>query len=73
MIRATDIVTREPDVLASTRELYSRLPETQFLEPRELTSLLWPSNYTDDLLPEDEIAAAVEVARTYFDPDEGVA
>ncbi len=27
-------------------------------------------NYTDDLLLEDEIAAAVEVARTHFDPDE---
>jgi hypothetical protein len=30
-------------------------------------------NYTDELLPEDEIAAAVEVTRTHFDPDEGVA
>jgi hypothetical protein len=25
------------------------------------------------LLPEDEIAAAIEVARTHFDPDEGAA
>jgi len=51
MIRATDIVTREPDLLASTRELYSRLLETRFLEPWELTSLLWSLNYADDLLP----------------------
>jgi len=30
-------------------------------------------NYTDDLLPEDEIATAVEVAHRDFDPDEGAA
>jgi hypothetical protein len=61
------------DVLPMVRDLYSRRPETQNLEPWEFQTLLWSLNYTDDLLPEDEIAAAVEVARTYFDPDEGVA
>jgi hypothetical protein len=34
---------------------------------------LWSLNYTDELLDEAEIAAAVEVARTDFDPDEGAA
>ncbi len=58
------------DVLPMVRDLYSRRPETQDLEPWELQTLLWSLNYTDDLLPEDEIAAAVEVARTHFDPDE---
>jgi len=55
------------------RDLYSHRPETQDLEPWELQMLLWSLNYTEHLLPEDEIAAAIEVARTHFDPDEGVA
>jgi len=55
------------------RVLYSRRPETQELEPWEFQMLLWSLNYTDHLLPEDEIAAAIEVARTHFDPDEGAA
>jgi hypothetical protein len=54
------------------RDLYNYRPETQDLEPWELQTLLWFLNYTD-VLPEDEIAVAVEVARTHFDPDEGVA
>jgi hypothetical protein len=61
------------DVLPMVRDLYRRQPETQDLEPWELQTLLWSSNYTDELLPEDEIVAAVEVVRTYFDPDEGLA
>jgi hypothetical protein len=61
------------DVLLMVRDLYSRRPETQDLEPWELQTLLWSLNYTDGLLPEDEIAAAVEAARTHFDPDEVVA
>jgi len=55
------------------RDLYSRRPEKQDLEPWELQTMLWPSNYTNELLPENEIAAAVEAARTLFDPDEGLA
>lgn len=61
------------DVLALIRELYSRRPEARDLEPYELQSLLWSLNYTDELLDEGEIAAAIEVARTDSDPDEGAA
>ena len=61
------------DVLPMVRDLYSRRPETQDLEPWELQMLLWSLNYTEHLLPEDEIAAAIEVARTHFDPDERAA
>ena len=57
------------NLLASIRELYSRLPETRYLEPYELQSPLWLLRYTDDLAPEVEIAAAVEVARGDFDPE----
>jgi hypothetical protein len=60
-------------LLPMARDLYSRQPETQDLKPWELQTLLWSLNYTDELLPEDEIAAAVEVARTPIDPDEEVA
>jgi len=61
------------EVLPMVRDLYSRRPETQDLEPWELQTLLRSLNYTDDLPLEDEIAAAVEVARTHSDPDKGVA
>ncbi|HLM77980.1 MAG TPA: hypothetical protein VK361_06280 [Rubrobacteraceae bacterium] len=61
------------DVLPMVRDLHSRRPEKQDLEPWELQTMLWPSNYTNELLPENEIAAAVEAARTLFDPDEGLA
>ena len=61
------------DVLSMVRELYSRRPEARDLEPYELQSLLWFLNYTDELLDEGEIAAAIEVARTDSDPDEGAA
>jgi hypothetical protein len=55
------------------RDLYRRLPETRYREPYELQSLLWSLGYTDELALVGEIAAAVEVARTDFDPDEGAA
>jgi hypothetical protein len=61
------------DVLPMLRELYSRRPETRDLEPWELQHILWSLGYSDELLDEGEIAAAVEVARTDFDPDEGAA
>ncbi len=61
------------NVLAMLRELYSRRPEARDLEPYELQSLLWSLNYTDKLLDEAEIAAAIEVARTDSDPDRGAA
>lgn len=61
------------DVLPMLRELYSRRPETRYLEPYELQSLLWSLRYCEDLIPEGEIAAAIEVVRTDYDPDEGAA
>ena len=68
------LTKRDPrDVLTMLRKLYSRRPETRDLEPWELQTLLRLLNYTDDLLPGDEIATAVEVAHRDFDPDEGVA
>jgi hypothetical protein len=63
----------EPDLLPRVRELYSRLPETRDLEAWELQQVLWSLGYTDELAPEVDIAAAIEVARTDFDPDEGAA
>ncbi len=51
-------------LLPAVRELYSRLPETYYLEPWELQHVLFSLGYTDDLADEAQIAAAVEVART---------
>ena len=60
------------DVLSMARELYSRFLETRYREAYELQSLLWSLHYTEELLDEAEIAAAIEVARTDFDGlDEG--
>jgi hypothetical protein len=59
----------DPNLLAAIRELYSRLPETRCLEPYELQGTLWLLHYTDDLAPVAELAAAVEVARSDFDPE----
>jgi hypothetical protein len=69
MFRAIAIVTHEPDLLASVRELYSRRPESRFLEAWELQSFLFLLGYCDGLAPEAEIAAAMEVARGDFDPE----
>jgi len=55
------------------RDLYPKHPEARYREPYELQSLLWSLGYTDELLGEAEIAAAIEVARTDYDPDEGAA
>jgi hypothetical protein len=73
MIRATAILTHEPTLLASVRELYSRLPETRAREPWELQHVLYSLNYTNGLADEAEIAAAIEIARTDWMPDEGAA
>ncbi len=54
------IIQDRPDVLGLVRELYSRQPEAQCLEPYELQSLLWSVGYCEDLIPEVEIAAALE-------------
>ena len=61
------------DVLPMVQELYSRRPETRYLEPYELQSLLWSLGYCEDLIPENEIAGAIEVARTDYDPGQGAA
>jgi hypothetical protein len=68
-----NIVAHEPGLLASVRELYSRRPEARFLEAWELQHLLFSLGYSDGLVPEAEIAAAMEVARGDFDPEEAVA
>jgi hypothetical protein len=51
------------ELLPALRDLYSRLPETYYLEPWELQHVLFSLGYVDDLADEAEIAAAVEVAR----------
>jgi hypothetical protein len=50
-------------LLPTIRELYSRRPEYFHHESWELVHVLYSLNYTDDLVGEAEIAAAVEVAR----------
>jgi hypothetical protein len=45
------------------RDLYSRRPETVFSQPWELQMLLWSLGYTDELVNERELWAAVEAAR----------
>jgi hypothetical protein len=69
MIRAITIVAHEQILLALVRELYSRLPETRFREAWELQRLLFSLGYSDCLVPEAEIATAMEVARGDFDPE----
>jgi hypothetical protein len=69
MIRDTAIVAHEPNLLASVRELYSDLPEARILELHELQGTLWLLDYTSELAPEGEIAAAVEVTRGDEDPE----
>jgi hypothetical protein len=73
MIRDTAIVTHEPDLLASLREVYSRLPETYYREPWEMQHILFSLGYTGGLAEEAEIAAAIEVVHTDFDPEVGAA
>ena len=53
----------DSNVFAAVRELYSRLPEVRTLEPYELQGTLWLLHYTNELAPEAEIAAVMEVAR----------
>jgi hypothetical protein len=73
MIRPKQSIPEDPDVLAMVRDLYIKRSETHYLEAYELQSLLCSLGYWDDLIPEAEIAAAIEVARTDLDPDEGAA
>jgi len=73
MIRDTALVTDEPDLLALVRELLSRRKEAFFLEAWEVQHLLFLLGYRDGLAPEPEIAAAMEVARGDWTPEEGAA
>jgi hypothetical protein len=73
MIAPQRSIQDDPNLLAAIRELYSRLPETRCLEPYELQGTLWLLRYTDGLAPVAELAAAVEVARSDFDPEAGAA
>jgi hypothetical protein len=52
-----------PQLLPAVRDLYSKLPEMQTLEPWELQHVLWSLGYTDVLEDEGAIRAAAEVAR----------
>ena len=73
MIRDMAIVTHEPDLLASTREVCSYLPETRYLKPWELQHVLFSLGYTEDLGDEAKIDAGIKIARTDWTPDEGAA
>jgi hypothetical protein len=73
MLAPTHIVHDPPCLLASVRELYSRLPETYYRELWELQHILYSLGYTDELADEAAISAALEVARADFDPEAGAA
>jgi hypothetical protein len=60
-------------ILPMVRDLYSKYPEYHYHEAWELAHVLFSLGYTDELLDEGEIAAAIEVARADFDPDKGAA
>jgi hypothetical protein len=66
-------LAHESHLLAAIREIYSRLPETYYLESWELQHVLSSLGHTDGLVCEAEIATAIEVARTDWTPDEGAA
>jgi hypothetical protein len=68
-----NIIADDPNLLALVRELYSRRPETRDLDPWELQHVLYSLGYTDGLVPEAEIAAAIEVARGDYDPERAAA
>ena len=71
MLSPSHIVSDASSLLANFREVYSRRPEAFVFEAREMRHLLFSLGYTDDLGEETEIAAAIEVARTDWTPDEG--
>jgi hypothetical protein len=50
-------------LLPAIRDRYSRHPEYFHHDPWELQHVLFSLGYVEDLVPEGEIAAAVEVAR----------
>ena len=64
-----NIVAHEQNLLALVRELYSRYPEYWHHEAWELQHVMYSLGYSDGLVPEAEIATAVEVARGDYDPE----
>ena len=68
-----NIVAHEPNLTALVRKLYSRHPEYWHHEPWELQHVLYSLGYTDGLVEEPAISAAIEVARTDWAPNEGAA
>lgn len=60
-------------LLPMVRDVYSRHPEYRNHEAWELAHLLWSLGYVEDLPNEAELSAAIEAARSDFDPDEGAA
>ena len=60
---------KHPVVLSMVLELFSRFPEYRHHQPWELQWLLFALGFSDELEDENEIAAAVEVARGDFDPE----
>ena len=68
-----NIIANEPNLLGLIRDLYSRRPEARTLESWELQHILFMLGYTESLAPEAAIAAAMEVARTDWMPDEDIA
>ena len=73
MLAPTLIVHDPPCLLAAVGELYSRLPETRYLEPWELQHILFSLGYTEAMADKAKIAATIKVARTDFDPEAGAA
>ena len=67
------IVTHETDLLPKVRELFSHYPAARFREAWEVQHLLFSLGFSDGLVPEAQIAAAIEVARTDWMLDEGAA
>jgi hypothetical protein len=58
------------ELLPLLREFFSRYPEYRHHEAWELAHVLFSLGYTNELLDEAEMAVAIEVARTDYDPDE---
>jgi len=52
------------NLLPTSRDLYSRIPETYHLAPWEMQHILFSLGYTEALADEAEIATAYKVART---------
>jgi len=54
---------RSAELVPHVRDLFSMCPEYFWHEPWELQDVLFSLGYTDDLVDEGEIGAAVEIAR----------